>query len=200
MAKHGLWMPMYWADYLADTQHFSTFQHGAYMLLIAAYWCRGGPIPADEASVARMCRTTKDKLARYGFPVLAMFTCKDGLLHHQRIDSEILRSSERLASAKANGRAGGLAKSYLTTTTTTKEDSKKVISGNFGGKKGGLEMTPENRLSLFHNWLAPLLGPLGWKIIASAMNPQDENFQEALNFCKTTAIANGKGWPHQWPK
>ncbi len=198
MAKHGLWMPIYWADYLADTQHFSTFQHGAYLLLIGAYWCRGGPIPADEASVARMCRTTKDKLARYGNPVLAMFTCKDGLLHHQRIDSEILKSSERLASAKANGRAGGLAKAYLTTTTTTKEESKILSISDFGGKKVG-GRSPEWNLSKFQKKLAEEWG-VGWEIVGIAAKPEHPGYAEAVGVCRAVASKNGKGWPHIWPK
>jgi uncharacterized protein YdaU (DUF1376 family) len=121
MAETGVWMPMYWGDYLADTMHLSTFQHGCYLLLIAAYWRRGGPLPDDMEYLSRVCRTSCDKLARYGNPILAMFTRKDGLLIHKRIENEILRSSKRLASARASGKAGGLAKSYLSTTTTTKK-------------------------------------------------------------------------------
>ncbi len=200
MAEHGIWMPMYWADYFKDTLDFSTFQHGCYLLLIGAYWERGSALPDDMAGLARICRTTPDKLARYGKSVFGKFTRSDGLLRHERIEFEILRSSDRLAAAKANGRAGGLAKSKLTTITTTKEESKKVVDIFGGKKKGGLEMTPENRLSLFHNWLAPLLGADGWKIIAEAMNPESEFYAVAVETCKVTAKRNGKGWPHQWPK
>ncbi len=200
MAKHGHWMPIYWGDYLADTTHLSTFQHGAYLLLIAAYWCNGGPIPADEETLARICRTTKDKLARYGFPILAMFTAKDGLLYHQRIDFELSKSCQRISSAQAKANARWHPGDMQTTITTTKEESKKVVDIFGGKKKGGLEMTPENRLSLFHNWLAPLLGADGWKIIAEAMNPQSEFYAVAVETCKVTAKRNGKGWPHQWPK
>lgn len=112
-------MPLYWAEYLADTTHLTTFQHGMYLLLIGAYWRRGGPIPSDPDFLVNVARTSKDKLARYGKPVLAMFTCENGLLHHKRIDNELLRSSTRLAAAVANGRAGGLAKSKLSTSTST---------------------------------------------------------------------------------
>ena len=150
MAETGHWMPMYWADYIADTTHLNTFQHGIYLLLIAAYWRRGGPISADPGELAQMARTTKDKLARYGNPVLAMFTCKDGLLHHKRVDLEILRSSERLKSARANGRAGGLAKSKLITITTTntqerkKESSLRSDSPNAKAPRPSKTMIPEN--------------------------------------------------------
>ena len=96
------WMPMYWGDYVKDTLHLNTFQHGCYMLLIAAYWIRGGPLPDDPKYLARVCRTTADKLARYGNPVLAMFCCRDGLLVHKRVEKELLRSSVRSASASAS--------------------------------------------------------------------------------------------------
>ena len=92
---HSFWMPLYWGDYFSDTLEFSTFQHGCYLLLIGAYWQRGGPIPDEPEALARICRTSCDKLARYGNPVLARFHRKDGLLHHKRIDLELLRSSKR---------------------------------------------------------------------------------------------------------
>ena len=98
-----IWMPMYWADYLADTTHLSTFQHGCYLLMIAAYWRNGGPLPDDPTKLAHICRTTKDKLARYGNPVLGMFTAKNGWLYHQRIENEINRSNARINAARTAG-------------------------------------------------------------------------------------------------
>ena len=118
---------MYWADYLADTTHLSTFQHGAYLLLIAAYWRKGGPIPANSEYVASVCRTTPDKVARWLPPVVAMFATNEGLLIHKRIDFEILRPSTRQAAAVANGMAGGLAKAKLSTTTATTTKKKEEV-------------------------------------------------------------------------
>lgn len=126
----GLWMPMYWGDYLADTLHLTTFQHGCYVLLIAAYWQRGKPLPADPAYLASVCKTSKDKLARYGNPLLGMFE-KINLggqpcLRHKRIELEILRSSARSAAGlKANSVRWSGSPPSTATATVTYTDRKK---------------------------------------------------------------------------
>jgi uncharacterized protein YdaU (DUF1376 family) len=49
------YMQLYVADYLADTMHLTTEEHGAYLLLIMNYWQTGKPIPKNRLSkIARM--------------------------------------------------------------------------------------------------------------------------------------------------
>jgi uncharacterized protein YdaU (DUF1376 family) len=198
------WMPLYWGDYFKDTLHLTLEQHGAYLLLIGAYWQRGRALPDDDSFFAAVTKSSTKKWKMVRPKVEGFFQISEGHWRHERIEKELLRSSERQKSAIANGRAGGLAKSKLPTTTlTTTIESKKKDSVVLGfGKKvgnGGLPMTPENKLSLFHNWLAPLLGDQGWVIIGKAMDPSSPDFLDCVEICKRKARANGKGWPHQWP-
>jgi len=202
MAEHGIWMPLYWGDYFSDTLEFSTFQHGCYLLLIGAYWTRGGPLPNDPIALARICKTSCDKLARYGNPVLARFYCDGGLLKHKRLEIELLKSSDRQAAAVANGRAGGLAKSKLPHHTNTNKEVSNIVSFNGVGKENGkvTVQNPNERLARFQKWLAESPGNLGWDVvIAAAHTPPTRENLVALELCKARARELGKGWPHQWP-
>lgn len=51
------WMPLYVRDFMADTSALSAEQTGAYMLLLMYSWITG-PLPVDDAALARICRTT----------------------------------------------------------------------------------------------------------------------------------------------
>lgn len=84
------YMPMYWGDYLGDTQHLTAIEHGGYLLLIAHYWRTGG-IPDDETKLARICRMTTKEWRRHGEVILEFFS--DG--RHGRIDRELAKVSEK---------------------------------------------------------------------------------------------------------
>lgn len=124
------WMPLYVADYISDTVGLTTEEHGAYDLLIFAYWRRGGPLPDDNKYLASVTKTNRQRWARVRKTIEAYFQITDGAWHHKRIDIELLKASGRYVSAKANGRAGGLAKSKLTTITTHnhKEEERRSLS------------------------------------------------------------------------
>jgi uncharacterized protein YdaU (DUF1376 family) len=99
-------MPLYVADYLADTGHLSTLEHGAYLLLIMHYW-RVGCLPADDRKLANICRVSVHQWKAIR-PTIAAFFRDDWT--HKRIDF-LLASYKTKADARADsGSKGGKAK------------------------------------------------------------------------------------------
>lgn len=100
------WMPLYISDYLADTGHLSTVEHGAYMLLIMHYWQHEG-LPTDEHKLARICRMTIAEWSAARDTLADLF--EEGW-RHGRIDREIAAARETMAKRSAAGRAGASAR------------------------------------------------------------------------------------------
>jgi uncharacterized protein YdaU (DUF1376 family) len=85
------WMPFYVGDYRADTQHLSTAQHGAYLLLIMHYW-QHGALPDDDEQLARVVGMTPAEW-RKNRPVIQAFFGEGW--RHPRIDREIETASQK---------------------------------------------------------------------------------------------------------
>ena len=100
------WMPLYIANYLADTGHLTTVEHGAYLLLIMHYWQHGG-LPTDEHKLARICRMTIAEWSAARDTLADFF--QDGW-RHGRIDEEITAAQQTMAKRSAAGRAGAHAR------------------------------------------------------------------------------------------
>src|ERR1700761_515108 len=83
-------MPLYIGDYLADTMHLSTQQHGAYLLLLFHLW-RRGTLPDDDGALAKITGLSGSVWANTR-PVLAeFFKIQDGQWRHGRVERERLR-------------------------------------------------------------------------------------------------------------
>jgi len=104
-------MMLWTSDYLADTQHLTTFQHGAYLLILMAIWRNGGSLPADEERLARSARMTTGHWHRYGKPVLDLLQIEDGRITQKRLKQEFSKTICKIQKRSEAGRAGGLAKS-----------------------------------------------------------------------------------------
>lgn len=105
------WMPLDIGDYMADTMHLNAEMHGAYLLLIMAYWRHGGPITSNQAILAGIARMTPAQWKKYGATIMAFFKIDGELLRHKRIDAELakaaLLSSKRRAAALAKYQQNG---------------------------------------------------------------------------------------------
>ncbi len=96
------WMPFYIAEYLGDTGHLNTTQHGAYFLLIIHYWRTGG-LPDDDRQLANI---TKLPLRIWNDvkPIMQDFFF-DGW-KHKRIDKELAKQDVIATKRAIAGRKG----------------------------------------------------------------------------------------------
>lgn len=100
------YMKLYVGDYLGDTQHLSCLEHGAYILLIMAYWQAGGPLKNDVTIIRRITKTSLKEYKNMYENVLKMFDLRDGMLVHNRIEKEIAKREQVSTAARdsANSR------------------------------------------------------------------------------------------------
>jgi uncharacterized protein YdaU (DUF1376 family) len=90
VVKTDIWMPVFIGDYLADTMHLSTEQHGAYLLLLFHLWRRGS-LRDEDAVLAKISGLGESAWHQHR-PVLAeFFKIHDGLWHHGRVEKERAR-------------------------------------------------------------------------------------------------------------
>lgn len=97
------YMQLYIGDYLGDTAHLTTLEHGAYMLLIMHYWQSGKPLPNSNGRLARVARMSDEEWTSVR-DTLAEFFIDDGTNWvHKRIEKELNRFSTKSEQAKAAG-------------------------------------------------------------------------------------------------
>jgi uncharacterized protein YdaU (DUF1376 family) len=134
MAVFDHWMKFNVGDYLAETMHLSTLQHGIYVLLIMHYFKRGG-LPTDERELARIAKVSMPHWHRSAGAVLDLFMVDpDGTYRHSRIDSE--RESARVISERrqAAGKMG--ASSRWGMANAMPHDGKRHDDSRAGGRAG----------------------------------------------------------------
>ena len=93
-ASVAAWMKFFPADYLADTTHLNTEQHGAYTLLLFTYWRRGS-LPDDDAVLARITGLEAQRWADHKPIIAAFFAVADGVWRHRRADRERVDATDR---------------------------------------------------------------------------------------------------------
>lgn len=101
------WMSFYVADYLADTTHLTTIEHGAYLLLIFAYWQGGAPLPDDDPRLARLARMSLKDWTKLRPTLAELFDVAGGAWKHKRVDRELAEADEKYQRRALAGRKGG---------------------------------------------------------------------------------------------
>ncbi len=99
------YIQLYVADYLADTMHLTTEEHGAYLLLIMNYWQTGKPLQSER--IPNVIRLTKSRFNEIEKTLSEFFTIiEPGLWVHERIEMDLafVRSKSEKASDSAKKR------------------------------------------------------------------------------------------------
>lgn len=139
------YMPLFVADYLADTAHLSAAEHGAYLLLIMNYWQREKALPADDRKLARIARMSDAEWAD-ARPTLAEFFAEDGgEWRHARIDEEIAVAQQKSAKAKASARASVAARQANAERPLNERSADVELLGE--DREGKKEPLPESKSS-----------------------------------------------------
>lgn len=104
-------MQFYVADYFGDTQHLTTEQHGAYLLLLFTMWrAVEGKLPDDDTKLARIVRLPVARWNRIKADVKALLIIDGGFVTQRRLQIELKKAQEKSEKRANAGRAGGLSK------------------------------------------------------------------------------------------
>ena len=157
------WMPLYVGDYLGDTGHLTTAQHGAYLLLMMHYW-RKGELPDDDRQLCKIAKLPLKTWCQYRATLQDFFY--EGW-KHKRIDAELakmMRVSEKRAIA---GQKGGIGSAPARMRLENSALSRRVPSPAIAGQvqPGRSRRRP--------------------------LTPTPESFQGGGEFCRTPEAAAG---------
>lgn len=119
-------MPLFIGDYLGDTMHLSTTEHGAYLLLIMHYWRTGKPLPDGDEALSRIARLPREQWDSMAPVIRAFFDAAqaDGcaVLTHSRVEEELTDAVTKYESRKAGGQRAAAARKGTKSSTPDATD------------------------------------------------------------------------------
>lgn len=105
-------MQLYVGDYLADTLHLTTEQHGAYLLLLMTMWRHDAALPNDAAKLARIARVSPKRWPAIWAEIEGFFVVDGDKITNRRLTKEhqkaVSISQERKTAASLGGKAKAL--------------------------------------------------------------------------------------------
>jgi uncharacterized protein YdaU (DUF1376 family) len=127
------WMPLYVGDYLGDTGHLTTAQHGAYLLLMMHSWRKGDP-PDDDRQLSKITKLPLKTRCDYR-PALQDFFCEGW--KHKRIDAELAKmmcvSQKRAIAGQKGGLGSALARMKLENASRARSVPARAIAAPSSG-------------------------------------------------------------------
>ncbi|POU74050.1 hypothetical protein C3387_20530 [Leclercia sp. LSNIH6] len=115
------YMQLYIADYLADTMHLSTEEHGAYLLLMFNYWQTGRPIPKNR--LAKIARLSNDRWSAVEPSLKEFFNDNGSEWSQERIERDLEAVKTSLSQKSAAGKASAKARKAKKETEGQRNDN-----------------------------------------------------------------------------
>lgn len=97
-------MPLYISDYLVNTTHLNTEQHGAYLLLIMTAWKSDGKLPCDPQELQQITRMTPQQWAKSESTLRKFFFVTNDCWINNRVREELDRSKTMVERKSAAGK------------------------------------------------------------------------------------------------
>jgi uncharacterized protein YdaU (DUF1376 family) len=94
------YMQFHIAEYLADTSHLTTEEHGAYLLLIFNYWQRGKPLDNSNGRLANVVRMSNERWTDVSTSVREFFQVEGDVWTHARIERDLKRVNGKCEQAR----------------------------------------------------------------------------------------------------
>lgn len=126
------WMPLYVGDYIGDTMHLSTLEHGAYLLLIMHYWQRGS-LPLEDRSLASIAKLPLEQWLEMRSSIAPFFHAD---WTHERIAEELEHARVRYDKRSEAGRKGGKASAAVKQSSTNATSIATSIAAPNGPAEG----------------------------------------------------------------
>lgn len=104
------YMQFYPADYLADTMHLTTEEHGAYLLLLMNYWQTGKPLMNDDRRLANIARVPNDRWTDVKRTLIEFFVLDGDVLKQPRMEADLEAIRQKQEQAAAAGKASAKAR------------------------------------------------------------------------------------------
>jgi uncharacterized protein YdaU (DUF1376 family) len=104
--KVDIFMPLFVADYLADTTDLTAEEHGAYMLLLMALWRQDGRLENSPHRLARTAKVPADRWPDVWAAIERFFDVNPQAITQGRLIKELDKARVRKAVATENGVKG----------------------------------------------------------------------------------------------
>jgi uncharacterized protein YdaU (DUF1376 family) len=196
-------MQLYVADYLGDTRHLTTEQHGAYLLLLMTMWRSEGVLSDNPVKLARIAGLTPSRWQKISTEVLEFFAPCEGGFTQKRLAAELAIAAEKSEKRSQSGKAGARAKALKSNKLDTANASRSLKHSPEPEpelKKEKLTASPKKGTRLPSDW-RPSEADLSFA--ASQNMTLEETRREADQFRDFWIAKPGAGgckldWPATW--